>query len=379
MKANPWRVLAAACILAFGAGIFVFAVSNDSAGQKDFIEYWSSGQQLVHGANPYDSAAIFQLERSASFDGDHPLISFSPPVVLVLALPLGYLSAKAGVILWLLAILIALVLSIRMIREMHGNPDNRLHLLGYCFAPVLACLMAGQLGIFLLFGIVFFLRFHKSWPFCAGVLLLPCALKPHLFLPVAVVVLLWAIDTKKYRVLGGLVTAIVAGSIIVTGYDHAVWSQYQAMMRVAHPLDLFIPTLSLMLRLVIDKDATSIQFVPEAIASLWGIWYFVSRRGRWNWNQQGLLLLLVSAICTPYAFFSDEAMLLPAVLGAVYAAQDRDRSLIPFGVVAGAALIEVFASVKMTSPFYLWTVPAWLGWYLYATHGKVVPEPQPQE
>jgi hypothetical protein len=367
MDVKPWRVLAAACILALGAAIFIFAVSNDSAGQKDFIEYWASGQQLAHGANPYGHTEIFALERSANFDGDHPLITFSPPVVLVLALPLGFVSAKTGVIAWLLAILVALVLSVRMIWEIHGRQENRLHLLCYCFAPVLACLMAGQLGIFLLFGIVFFLRFYESWPFCAGVLLLPCALKPHLFVPVAVVLLLWSVLERRYRVLVGLAAAVVAGCAVVTYFDAAVWSQYRAMLQVEHPLDLFIPTLSMMLRLSIDKHAGWIQFVPEACASVWAGWYFLSRRKSWNWNEQGLLLLLVSAICTPYAFLSDEAMLLPAVVGAVYFAQDRGRSLIPFGVVAGAALIEVFASVKMTSPFYLWTVPAWLGWYLYAT------------
>jgi hypothetical protein len=374
MKASLWRVLAAALILAVGAGIFVFAVSNDSAGQKDFIEYWASGQQLAHGANPYDSAAILRLERSAGFDGDHALITFSPPVVLVLALPLGFLSAKVGVIVWLLAILAALVLSIRMIHEMHGNPADRLHLLGYCFAPVLACLMAGQLGIFLLFGIVFFLRFHASWPFVAGVLLLPCALKPHLFVPVGVVVLLWAVTHKRYRVLAGFLTVVLAGCAVVMIADHAVWAQYQAAMQVAHPLHLFIPTLSLMLRLAIHKDATWIQFVPEVLACVWGVWYFQTRRSRWSWNEQGLLLLLVSALCAPYAFFSDEAMLLPAVLGAVYFAVDRGRSLIPFGVVAAAALIEVFFSIKMTSPYYLWTVPAWLGWFLYATRDTTAAE-----
>jgi hypothetical protein len=82
------------------------------------------------------------------------------------------------------------------------------------------------------------------------------------------------------------------------------------------------------------------------------------------------LLLLVSAACTPYAWFSDEAVLLPAVMFGVYRALDSGRSLLPIGVFAGVALIEVLSVVKMTSPFYLWTVPAWFAWYLYATGAK---------
>jgi hypothetical protein len=40
---------------------------------------------------------------------------------------------------------------------------------------------------------------------------------------------------------------------------------------------------------------------------------------------------------------------------------------LPIGLIAGVALIEVAAKVPITSNFFLWTAPAWLAWYLYAT------------
>jgi hypothetical protein len=40
---------------------------------------------------------------------------------------------------------------------------------------------------------------------------------------------------------------------------------------------------------------------------------------------------------------------------------------VPFGVVAGAAIIELVAHVPIIKFYFLWTTPAWLGWYLYAT------------
>jgi hypothetical protein len=33
------------------------------AGRRDFVEYWVSGHQLTHHANPYDWEAILALER----------------------------------------------------------------------------------------------------------------------------------------------------------------------------------------------------------------------------------------------------------------------------------------------------------------------------
>jgi hypothetical protein len=83
-----------------------------------------------------------------------------------------------------------------------------------------------------------------------------------------------------------------------------------------------------------------------------------------------LLLLLVSALSAPYALLTDEVILLPAVLTGIYRADASGRSLLPFVVFAGAAMIEVFVKVPLSSAYYLWTTPAWLAWYLYATGGK---------
>jgi hypothetical protein len=141
------------------------------------------------------------------------------------------------------------------------------------------------------------------------------------------------------------------------------------MMRETGVLHAFVPTLSMLFRFLVDRNAVWLQFLFEAGGCVWAIWYFWTRRSRWSWTDQGLLVLLVSAACTPYAWFSDEAVLLPAVLAGVYRVVNSGRSLLPLGVIGGAALIEVLAEVKLTSPFYLWTVPAWLAWYLYASRG----------
>jgi hypothetical protein len=206
-KTSALRIVAASCIVVAGfclvVGILFFGLSDKSAANRDFIEYWAAGQQIIHGANPYDGAAILRLERAQEFDGNKAKITFSPPVAFFLVLPLGFVSAKAGVILWTLALLASLAISIWILWILNGRPSSRLHLLGYLFAPVLACLMAGQLGTFLLLAVVLFLYFHQSQPYLAGAALLPCALKPHLFLPFAIVLLLWAIDRKADRILAG--------------------------------------------------------------------------------------------------------------------------------------------------------------------------------
>ena len=361
------RILAAACLAVAGVALLVFIARNNDAGQRDFISYWAAGQQLAHGADPYDSAAILREEAAAGFTQSEPLIMRNPPIAFFLALPLGYVTPNHGIILWFILLLASLVVSVRLLWMLNGRPDNRLHLLGYCFAPVMGCLMLGQFGLFLLLGVTLFLYFHRSRPLQAGAALLLCALKPHLFLPFAAVLLVWALTTRAYRVLAGAAIALLAASALAFAVDRHAWAQYAFMMNHAGMKDTALFTLSKYFRLLIDRDAFWLQFVPQTAACLWALWYFLTRRAQWDWLDQGLVVLLVGAMCSPYSWFTDEAMVLPGVLAGLYRADRDGRSLIPFGVIAVAAIAELLTNIPVASVFYLWTTPAWLLWYLYAT------------
>ena len=378
MKRSPWRIAAALGLLAVCVAFLAFGMNDESIGKRDYPEYWAAGQLLVHGGNPYDPEAILRLERLAGATRAQPQVSFSPPFAFIWALPLGLVGSRTGAVLWLLAIVLCLMASTKMLRDMYGTPDSRLHMLGYVFAPVLACVMVGQLDIFLLLGIVLFLRFHQDRPFLAGAALLPFSMKPHLLLPFFVVLLVWSVSRKNYRILFGAFTALLASSLVVFFADAYAWTQYAQMLKVLQPTSLFVPTLSLSFRLLINPAAGWLQFIPEAACCVWSVWYFWTRRNQWDWKDQGLLLILVSVICAPYAWFFDEAIVLPAILASLYQRENSGRSLAPFGLVALIALFEVMWRVDLTSVFYLWTAPAWLIWYLYATRRTTANTPTPQ-
>jgi hypothetical protein len=349
------------------AGIYVVGLTEKDAAARDFIGYWAAGQQLIHGADPYDVSATLRLEQAAGLDDTRPRITPSPPVALLLVLPLGLFGAKNGLIFWLLAQLACLSISVWVLWIINGRPTSRLHLFGYFFAPALSCLMAGQLGIFLLLGIVLFLYLHESHPFWAGAALLPCALKPHLLLPFAIVLVLWIVTRKAFSIIAGFLALMAVNCAITLRFDPQIFAQYTRFIHASGIQDRFTPTVSLTLRALIAPHPVWLQFLPEAAACTWAIWFYLSRRARWRWMDQGMLLLLVSMLCAPYAWFPDESIVLPAVLAGLYRGLDSHRSLLPIGLIAGVALIEVAAKVPITSNFFLWTAPAWLAWYLYAT------------
>jgi hypothetical protein len=291
----------------------------------------------------------------------------NPPYAFFLALPLGFIGQRSGAIVWSLAIVAALMVSIRLIRKIHGKGKDGLYLLGYCFPPAVACLLGGQIATFMLLGLVLFLHFRERRPYIAGAALLLCALKPHLFIPFGVVLLFWIVTRRQYRIVAGLIAALAAALIVGFYLDPHGWNHYFAMMRSQDLKNEFIPTVSFFFRMAIHRDAGWLQFAPALVATVWALWYFVRNRESWSWEDQGSLLLLVSVTVAPYAWFTDEAVLLPSILAGLFFISDHGRSLLPFYIVAGIAFLEVLCGVITNSGLYAWTAPAWLFWYSFST------------
>lgn len=373
-KRNLWRRIAAAGILAAGFGwvVFLFAatLTDQGVAGRDYIQYWAEGRQVVLHANPYDAAAILRLEQSAGPGRTEAELSGSPPPVLLLAAPMGLFTARTGLVLWFAVLFAALSASLGLLWKVHGRPHTLMYLFGFLFAPALACLQCGQISILFLFSLVVFLYFVESRPLLAGAVLIPLILKPQLFLPFAVVLVLWVFARRAFGVLTGFALALGVSLVATYFLDPHAWPQYLQMMHEQKMIVDLVPTLSDVLQRFLSPHQVWLRFLPDLIACIWAVWYFRTRRERWAWTEQGMLALLVSCLCAPYGFFFDECVLLPAVFFAVLRAQETRRSRWPIVLAGTAALIESVKLVPVTSLFYLWTTPAWALWYLYATWGR---------
>jgi hypothetical protein len=369
---NPVRVSVVSWILIAAVAAFIcttdFGFEFHGSGDRDYLQYWTAEQLLVHGNNPYDIAATFKTERAAGLYRDSPLITLSPPVAFVLAYPLGWVSAGAGLVLWLLVSFACTLVSVWLLWILEGRPNNYYHLVGLIFPPVLWCFMAGQIGVFFLLDVVLFLYLHKRRPYWAGAALVLCSLKPQLFVPCLLVLVLWSLRKRSFRILAGFFTALAVSCLLTLCIDRQIWTQYAQLVRQLRVMNVFLPTVSVGLRFLLNRNAHWIEFIPEAIACTWAAWYFWSRRDRWDWMNEGLLLLAVSVAFTPYSFYTDQAVLVPAVVAGLRASEKSARALLFFIVIAGLGLVSIVSIIRLASLFYLWTAPAWLVWYLYARH-----------
>ncbi len=344
--------------------LIVLPFNRAIVAKRDFITYWATGQQLVHHGNPYDADAVSRIERDAGFQGGTSYFMRNAPWALPLAWPLGFVSPMAAALPWSLLMLGLLVLSVRMAWKMVGAVPH-LDWLGYCFPPALFCVILGQTSILLVLGLVLFLRFYKTRPFAAGAALWFCTLKPHLFLPFALVLLVWIVVSRSYRILAGGAAAMAAGALVTACIDPQAWVQYAHYMRTSSVTHEFTANFGDLLRDSINPRAEWIAFVPCIVGCAWALAYFWPRRHSWDWLANGSLLILVSVFVAPFGWIFDQSLAIPPVLFAVSRSQSRI-------VLSLLALIYLAIEIEIVSPFalasaaYLWTAPAWLAWYVLA-------------
>jgi hypothetical protein len=358
---KTFRALAVAAIAL--AGILILVATAHPAGM-DYIEYWSSGKLLIHHIDPYSPAGIFALEKAHGFLAATPLIMLNPPWALFLVAPLGFVGLRTGLFLWIMADVGCILASAQLLNL---SAKNRAFV--FVFAPAVACVCSGQGSLFLLLGFSLFLRFNRSRPFLAGASLLLMAIKPHLFLVFWAILLADSLYRRRILILAGGASALAVATAFSMYFDVHIWQHYFAMLRGYKLQQGFLPTASMLLRMVIDVRAFWLLFIPSILAVIWGLWYYARWRHTWDWRTHGMLLMLVTILASPYGFFSDEIVLLPSIVFALTFPATRKYSGEILLVINSIALIIVLAAhAALSSHAYLWTPLAWLVWFLYATH-----------
>jgi Glycosyltransferase family 87 len=346
---------------------YLLAVHMDqiraNVSQRDSVQYWFAGEHLIHRVNPYE------VERIRT-----------PPWSLFLFLPLGLATdAFWGWLLWIAASVASLMVAIRLCRKMFGKGDELRSVfltVGYLFAPVLACLEAGQIGFVLLTGIVVFMFYESERPYLAGAaLILPFA-KPHLLLFFWVAFFLWIVAHKKFKIAAGFTGALAVATIIALACDPSVFQHYQELARSATVGSEFIPTLSGVLRLVFFRPYFKAQFVPTLLGLIWCVWFCIKNMSKWSWRDHGLTVMVISILTTPYGWLTDEVVLLPAILFAamcVFGGKQKlgvitRIALVVFGFLNWLMLLLVASQIPLQSGIYFWSSLLWCAWYFYGRH-----------
>ena len=218
-----------------------FAGPITQSGHHDFFAFYSAGTLIREGQpqSLYDASTLTALERhiwphATGYAGYMPFLN--PPSAAVILSPLASLPFATARLLWL-AISIALAIACAVVLTSGRDLRTR----GLAVVAVLATFPAyqtfteGQWSFVILLGALGALvmaRRHLDW--LAGALLLSLWLKPPLFL----LVLVWLLITRHWRIAAGAVGAVIVLTLVTlpwTGFGADVnYIQYLGGVTAAH-------------------------------------------------------------------------------------------------------------------------------------------------
>ena len=361
-----------ALICVAGAAFWIASSSTEQAGVSDFAAYWTAAHEVAAGRNPYDSDAILAAERRLGFAGNTPLVMRNPPWVIPFVAPLGLFSYEVARRLWFMICLALVLVSVDWLWRLYASAHGRVWIgwvVAGMFVPVATVLAIGQISPLILLGIAGFLHFEKKgWYGWAGASALLVTLKPHLVFLFWLALLLWCLRKKHWQTLGILAGGLLLASGVAMLLDSHIFRQYFELWGHAAILQQSNPTPSGALGVILKSGGRWIGYAPVILATAWFLVHWIRAGTQWRWQEQLPILLLVSFVVTPYAWFFDQAVLLPAILqvAAQWSDLPERKWLWPALIYLGINLLTLeFIAAHHTFFWYAWTAPAWLLFYLW--------------
>lgn len=370
-RALVFAALAALFVVA--AGFSGVLLPPDAAGKTDYVEYASAARLLLAGDNPYDASQLLPLERSAGWADPKADMMWNPPWVFPVVLPTGAVPWNAGLLGWVAAQFVAVVVSAVLTWRLAGGPPRLIWVAvaaALLFAPTFFLLRLGQISGFLLLGLAGFASALRAGrPALAGAAAALTAIKPHLLLPFAVLLVCDACVSRATRravLAGGVVLALAAAFSMLWNPD--VWRQYVEAVRAPGdefhhaPSDWDPPILAGKLARAVG-GGMAVQMLPSVLTTLALVGYWWAKRRAWDWPAELPRVVVLSLLTTGYGAwgFDVVVLLLPLVQAAAWLAADPRREVLAMPPLAVYVLFNCGILMGFFPP--IWWTPAFAAMY----------------
>lgn len=384
---KPWlRHLLAVVLL--GAMLFLLfrlfpLVMVKGEKHDDFVEYWAAGRLNLRGDNPYSPEQLEALQLQTGRTYQVPVLMWNLPVILPLIMPFGAIAYPFSRLGWFLGHLVLICFCAGYVWRLYGGPPRFTWvacLLAFTFIPTLFVLKVGQIGAFMLFGVVLFLRFtqRQAW-WLASLAMFFMAIKPHVVYLVPLAFLLGALSQRRWALLIGSGAGILAAvGIALLCNPLVLWQYYEFIS--SHPPDGMTPSLGGVLRYYWGPEKLWLQVLPAALGATWLVFYWFKHRLSWNWLEQMPLLLTVSVLTASYGWTYDYVVLIPVIMAvaARLVQRDLDQTAV-LAIVLYAVINLVLLAMNLTGViredfWFMWLAPAMAGWYFLLARRGVMRE-----
>jgi len=289
-------------------------------GEQDFIRYWAASRLLVTGGNPYDGKDLTNIQKETRpelliEEGDI-VEAWNPPWLLLTLIPLGLLPFGFAVPMWVFLNVLLIVSALVISWRLSGGADNqRLFLIvlgaGVLFGNTIILIRLGQISTLILMSLLIgFLLIQKDRDWLAGVIFLVATIKPQLSYLVLLVLLIWSLKHRRWKIIAGLAVAGIVSALVVWLILPGWLSIYiQTILRLPFS-NIYTSTLGSFMNEMFGVSIfkyTAILLLPLAFP-------LAKQVDKIGWFTTMNLALVISIPFSVYGFSFDQVLLLPAVV-----------------------------------------------------------------
>jgi len=282
---------------------------------QDFMTYWAAGHLFLTGGNPYSMSATVAVDRWLGWSQAQQFVMLNPPWSLPFVAPLALVPFRVAHSVCLgVSLALEIVCSLAFWRYFGGEERQQWIALVVLatFLPAAAAEHYGQITPLIFAGVTgFFFALRNQRYVFAGACLLIFALKPHLLYLVLLAILLWSIQHRRWSI---PITACVLTTVASVGsvaFNRNVLGFFHGTFGAAVQTDCGAGGF---LRVLFGEQHLWLQFLPSVVGTVWFAFYWRRYRQRWVWEERLPLLLLVSIGSSPYFWWHDLVVGLPAIL-----------------------------------------------------------------
>jgi Glycosyltransferase family 87 len=361
----PWLPLALLCLPLLAWRIVMFTLR---APQGDFITYWAAGHLFLTHGDPFSPAATFAIEKSYGWTLPQPYVTFCPPWALPIMSVMALLTFHAAHSLWFAISLVLNATSAIALWSYFGGESRKSWiaiLLCLTFLPMGGAELLGQITPLILFSLTAFLwLLRRDCYFAAGFVLIGVGPKPHLLFLVALAILFWTIQKRAWTLLVGAAVSYSIFTAAAFTYNPASLGYLHETYGAAMDISCGIGGA---LRSVFGLQHLWLQFLPSVIGAAWFLFYWAKHRHHWDWQEHLPLLLIVSVCTSPYCWYHDFILILPALVALAVRGAYRSGTLLAVYLLLQAVIIvTVQWSVAWMCVFSL----AWIVLYRFAVASR---------
>jgi hypothetical protein len=346
----------------------IIQFSNFGAGKRDFLAYWSAAHLFIYGDNPYDQTAMRALQQSTIpgiiSPGDTVINAWNPPWLILIMSPLGALPYPLAFPIWTFFNVLLLGLIIIISWQMCGHARSSSGILiafvaSYIYGGTISYLAIGQITVFVLLGIVLSVWWldHQA-DFLAGAVLLLTLIKPQISYFFLVIILIWVIKYRRWKVIEGLAIAVVTTLIIFWIFDPS-WVKDYLMLITSLPFSsLYTSTIGSFFASIYHTNI--FYFSPIILVFL--IKPILRIQERDGWLTSVNLALLISLPLSPYGFSFDQIVIIPSIVQVISWLWNlqisRKCSIIIIGsLIIFYALVIRMLSISMLEYYWFFIFP----------------------